>query len=135
MKLEKPEWSVERIKRHLLFQSGSESGVFDQVRHAQQTLFIMALGKPCLYQRVYSPSANLVHNGPRQTLFVSTRVLTLPQYVTKTLEHVIIKSNKICTATGDVDEDKRKALMHSIETLIRWRTHVKDHKAAGKRKR
>ena len=58
--IERPEWSVERIKRHLLFQGGTESGVFEQ-------------------------------------------------YVTKTLEHVIIKTNKICTSTGDVDEDKRKA--------------------------
>lgn len=31
IKVENPEWTVERIKRHLLFQSGGESGVFDQV--------------------------------------------------------------------------------------------------------
>lgn len=59
IKIEKPEWTIERIKRHLLFQGGTESGVFEQ-------------------------------------------------YVTKTLEHVIIKSNKICTSAGDIDEDKRK---------------------------
>lgn len=49
---------------------------------------------------------------------------------------MIIHQNKVVRpSTGEVDEESRKSLCNSIETLMKWRTHVRDTRCGKKTNR
>ena len=104
--VDSPEWKLSSVRRHLLFTT-NEAG-----------------------------SSVVFDDYVTQTLQVSWPAQMRQSALTSLRKHMIIHQNKVVRpSTGEVDEDGRKSLCNSIETLMKWRSHVRDTRCGKKTSR